>query len=363
VSAQSRPAALTGPSADEAGYFKAMLNILGDVAEDKANLLDAQRAMLNILGDMGEDKTYLEDAQRAMLNILSDVAGDKAHLEDTQRAMLNILEDIGAERRERERAEMEVRALNDALEARVRLRTAELEAVIEELEGYSYSMAHDLRVPLRAIDGFSSLLLKRHQDSLDAEGKRLLNVVRDNTRKMGGLIDSTLTFSRLGRVEMAPVDVDMEALAREALEELKPLAEGRSLSVDIEPLPIARGDRAMLCQVWGNLLSNALKFTRPKPAAHIEVGGRTEGAEQIYWVRDNGVGFDMQYADKLFGISQRLHGVEEFEGVGIGLAIVKRVVARHGGRVWAEGKVGEGAMFSFALPAGKPLPSWPMANL
>ena len=173
---------------------------------------------------------------------------------------------------------------------------------------------------------------------------------------MGRLIEDILAFSRMGRKEIAREDLDMDALVRSVAQELAPSWEGRDLRVQIGELPRARGDSAMLRQVWVNLLANAVKFTRPKHSASVEIGAREEAAENIYYVKDDGVGFDMQYAHKLFGVFQRLHGVDEFEGTGIGLAIVQRIVARHGGRVWAQGGVNEGATFHFALPKAQSAP-------
>jgi light-regulated signal transduction histidine kinase (bacteriophytochrome) len=241
----------------------------------------------------------------------------------------------------------------DELEQRVIERTAQLEAANKELEAFSYSVSHDLRAPLRAIDGFSRIILEDYLDKLDDEGKRLLNVIGNNTQKMGQLIDDLLVFSRLGRQEISPSDIRMTELAKRVFEDIKPLPNERNLQFNIKTLPVAQGDRSLIKQVFANLLSNAIKFTRPKEMGSIEIGGTNDGAENIYYVKDNGVGFDMQYVDKLFGVFQRLHSAAEFEGTGVGLAIVQRIIHRHGGRVWAEGKVGEGATFYFSLPAKK----------
>ena len=228
-----------------------------------------------------------------------------------------------------------------------------LEAANRELQGFTYSVSHDLRAPLRAIDGFSRALLEDYADKLDSGGRRLLYLVRNNTVKLSNLIDDISAFSRIGCAEMQPAPLDMEALVRDILDvPLAPAIAGRALTIDIGPLPPARGDPAMLGRVWTNLLDNAVKFTAPKPDPRIEVGAAIGDGETVYWVRDNGVGFDMQRAGKLFGLFQRLHG-SEFAGTGVGLAIVKGLVARHGGRVWAEGKLSEGAVMYFTLPTEK----------
>jgi PAS domain S-box-containing protein len=252
---------------------------------------------------------------------------------------------------ERKLVEEELHKTHENLEKVVLERTAKLQEANKELESFAYSVSHDLRTPLRAIDGFSHQLLKRYTDKLDDEGKRYLNIVRDNAKKMAQLIDDILAFSRMGRLDISLSQVDMRAVATEVYEELRTSATGREIAMRFaSALPLSRGDYAMIRQVWVNLINNAIKFTRPKELAQIEVGGYGEGGENIYYIKDNGVGFDMQYADKLFGVFQRLHSVEEFEGTGIGLAIVNRIVTRHGGRTWAIGKVGEGATIYFTLP-------------
>src|ERR1051325_7701679 len=229
---------------------------------------------------------------------------------------------------ERKRAEETVNALN------------------KELESFTYSVSHDLRSPLRAIDGYARMLEEDYAGRLDAEAQRLLAVVRDNSRRMGRLIDDLLAFSRLGRQEPAKQPVDMTGLAREVVTEL---ANGSAANVELATLPPAEADRSLMRQVWANLVGNALKYSGKRADPRIEIGGCQENGETQYWVRDNGVGFDMRYAAKLFGVFQRLHRVDEFDGTGVGLAIVQRVVTRHGGRVWAESKLGEGACFHFSL--------------
>jgi len=240
------------------------------------------------------------------------------------------------------------------LEAQVAQRTKALEGTNAELESFSYSVSHDLRAPLRAIHGFARILLEDHNAKLDPEAQRLLGVIDQNTRRMGQLIDDLLAFSRLGRKEIASARVDMTELARLVADELR-RGEGdrNGLELRIDSLVPAHGDRALLRQVLGNLLQNALKFTRGRPDTRIEVGSRPDGKETVYFVKDNGAGFDARYVDKLFGVFQRLHSAEEFDGTGVGLAIVKRIVQRHGGRVWAEGKLNEGATFYFSLPHGE----------
>jgi signal transduction histidine kinase len=233
---------------------------------------------------------------------------------------------------------------------RIKDRTAALEQANGELEAFAYSVSHDLRAPLRAIDGFSHILLEDYEGQLDDEGKRLLNLVRANTGRMARLIDDMLSFSRMSRRDMATAPVDMSALARDVAAEIRAASPERVLRFEIGELPSVHGDPDMLRQVFVNLLSNAAKFTRVRAEAVIEVGGGDVPDGREYYVKDNGVGFDMAYVGKLFGVFERLHAQKDYEGTGIGLAIVKRIVGRHGGRVWAEGREGEGAVFHFFLP-------------
>ena len=254
---------------------------------------------------------------------------------------------------ERKKNEEEIRELNRGLEFKVKQRTAELTVANKVLEAFSYSVAHDLRAPLRAIAGFASILSEDYRAKLDDEGKRLMGVISDNVLRMGQLINDLLALSQLSRQEMKTADIDMSELARSVCNELKnePFRD-RAIEVSVKPLPAARADYTLTRQIFINLISNAMKFTSRKDKAFIEVGGYDKGQERVYYVKDNGAGFEMQYVDKLFGVFQRLHGHDEFSGTGIGLAIVGNAVRRHGGTVWAEGEVDKGATFYFTLPKG-----------
>ncbi|MDP2784338.1 MAG: PAS domain-containing protein [Sulfurimicrobium sp.] len=276
----------------------------------------------------------------------------KAALRDSEGrciGTIGIAQDISA----RKQAEEELRRYREQLEQLVQQRTASLEAANADLENFSYSVSHDLRAPLRAIDGFATILREDYAPRLDDEGRRLFQVVSDNARKMGQLIDDILAFSRAGRLDPQALPVDMKTLALEAWQVLESQRAGRTIEFRLPDLPPAQGDPAAVRQVWQNLLANAVKFTRGRETALIEVGAKQQDGENLYYVRDNGAGFDMAYAGKLFGLFQRLHGMEEFEGTGVGLAIVKRFIIKQGGRVWAESKPGEGATFWFSLPAGE----------
>ncbi len=264
---------------------------------------------------------------------------------------------------ERKRAEEEIHKLNEELEERVRSRTAELEAINKELEAFSYSVSHDLRAPIRHISGYVELLSKGAGD-LDEKNRHYLETIAQSAQQMGTLIDELLAFSRMGRAEMKKTSVDLEALVHQIIPELQADTAGRDIVWKIGSLPEVYADRILLKAVLTNLLSNAVKFTRTRPQAIIEIGtlphpslpappGRGEGGKReiVYYVRDNGVGFDMQYVDKLFALFQRLHRIEEFEGTGVGLANVHRIIHRHGGQTWAESELDRGATFYFSLPS------------
>lgn len=253
---------------------------------------------------------------------------------------------------DRQKAEAEIRKLNEELELRVQQRTTELEATNKELESFSYSISHDLRAPLRAIDGYSQMVEEDYGTLLDEEGKRLLSIVREEANKMGRLIDDLLAFSRISRKPVdANADVDMTGLAKDVANELLRDRDKTRVRLDIWPLPSVEADRALLRQVWVNLLSNALKYSSSKPNSEILVTGEMTDGMATFRVADNGVGFDMKYSGKLFGVFQRLHKAEEFEGTGVGLAIVHRIITRHGGTIRADSKLGEGSTFHFTLPA------------
>ncbi|WP_016952288.1 ATP-binding protein [Anabaena sp. PCC 7108] len=254
---------------------------------------------------------------------------------------------------ERQRAIEALYQLNESLENRVQQRTAQLETANKALESFSYSVSHDLRAPLRAIDGFSRIIQEEYSQQLNAEANRYLKVVRDNAKRMGELIDDLLNLSRLDRQEISTQPVLVNELIQQVLSDLTPELSGRQIEFAIADLPICQADFSLLTQVWINLLSNAIKYTSYKSIAHIQIGYEVIDGEGVYFISDNGSGFDMQYANNLFGVFQRLHREQEFEGTGIGLAIVQRIIQRHGGRIWVKAAVDQGATFYFNLPSSE----------
>jgi light-regulated signal transduction histidine kinase (bacteriophytochrome) len=308
------------------------------------------RAILNMLEDLTEERERMEDGQRALVNILEDSTEEQDRLRDTQAAVLNILEDLQAE-------QDEVRRLNSQLEDRVRertedllRRTAELQAANQELEAFAYSLAHDLRAPIRAINGFGAALSQNHGDRLGDQGRETLARIRRASARMGEEIDAMLLLSELTRHELSLTSVDLSALAREISEELRARDPAREVEFVIGDGLETVGDERLVRVLMRNLLANAWRFTGPREHARIEV---MRAGARVFAVRDNGVGFDMDFAGLLFEPFARLHREDEFPGLGVGLTTVERIVRRHGGAVWGEGRPGEGATFYFTLEPSK----------
>jgi len=312
-------------------YVRALLNILEDTAAEKEQLHGAQSAVLNILEDAASEKQQLNETQSAVLSVLEDFAAEKSHLEDMKKAVVNILDDLGVEKRQ----------LGE--------RTVQLEAANKELEAFAYSVSHDLRAPLRGIDGWSMALLEDYAGRLDADGQAHLHRIRESARRMNRLIDDLLMLSRMTRAELHRQTVDLTGLARSVLARLQLNEPERKAELVVADGLVVDADAHLMGILMENLLGNAWKFTSKQPMTRVEVGTQPQNGEPVVFIRDNGAGFDMAYAVKLFGAFQRLHSAAEYEGTGIGLATVHRIVTRHGGRIWAEAQVDRGATFYFTL--------------
>ena len=296
----------------------------------------------------GKSVEHFETLRQIKDGRLINVAVTVSAIRDTNGQIIGVSK-VAHDITDRKMAEEKIRQLNVELEQRVIERTAQLEAANKELEAFSYSISHDLRAPLRAVNGFAGIVLEDFGPQLPEEGRNYLGRIRAGALRMGELIDDLLAFSRLSRQSVNWQNVNTIKLVQNVLDELKPQSAGRQLEIQIGNLPVCHGDPALLKQIWVNLISNAIKYTCGREPGIIEIGCARENNENVFFVRDNGAGFDMQYANKLFGVFQRLHRADEFEGTGVGLAIVQRIVHRHGGRVWAKAEVNRGATFYFTI--------------
>jgi signal transduction histidine kinase len=303
------------------------------IARVARDVMDRRDYSSRALKSSDDEIGVLVDAFNGMLTEIDRVMGERGR---AQAALMD--------------SESRLRTLNVDLEQRVALRTAELETANKDLEGFSYSVSHDLRAPIRAVGGFATLLGEDHDAELSDEARRKVGIIRTEAARMGRLIDDLLAFSRLGRKAIEPVEIDMMSMARDVFARLHPADPAHTVEFRLGSMPRARGDRGLFEQVWVNLLANAIKFSARREPAIIEAGGITAGDEIVFFVRDNGAGFDPRYGSKLFGVFQRLHRDDEFPGTGVGLALVHRIVTRHGGRVWADSRPDQGATFHFSLP-------------
>ena len=329
-----------------ASWVEESRKALAGTAQDKFLALAADHPFVAEFGGVALPMI----AQGRLIGVLIFRQAEGRAVTPGQIKALEVLASIGASALAAAQLHEHVRQLNAELETRVRERTAEIEAVNQELEAFSYSVSHDLRAPLRAIEGFARILVQDHAAALPADGRQHLERISNEARRMAELIDDLLALSQIGRQALSLRPVAVERLAREVFDELHAENADRNIDLRLGTLPECRADISLFRQVLVNLIGNALKFTRGRDPAVIEIGA-SEGEDETLWsVRDNGAGFDMRYAEKLFGAFQRLHPHADFEGSGIGLSIVARIVARHGGRVWAEGRMNEGATFFFTLP-------------
>jgi PAS domain S-box-containing protein len=312
--------------------------------EEQAKVFVAKDKEVFKTGKENINEEFLTDSTGLIRTIVTrktlytDPAGNKF--------LVGVINDIT----ERQQKEKEIKKLNETLEKKVVERTIELEAANKELKAFSFSVSHDLRAPLRRINGFAQILMDDHAGKLEEDGKKLCSVIMDNSLKMGFLIDDLLTFAQLSQTDISQSFINMKEMVHSVYKEINDVKTEQRIKLNVDEISDVRADETLIRQVWTNLLSNAVKYTSKREKAMISVTCEKEKGKCIYCVKDNGVGFDMQYADKLFGVFQRLHSEQEFEGTGVGLAIVKRIVKRHGGNVWAESEVNKGASFYFSLP-------------
>lgn len=313
------------------------------------NREEVKTVFTKIIASQMENVEYFENKVITKSGELRDIAWHNNVIKDKTGIIIGSVSS-GEDITERKQAEEALKQLNEELEQRVKIRTLDLENSNKELEAFSYSISHDLRAPLRSIDGFSKILLEDYQSSLDTEGNRILEIIRNCTQKMDRLIYDLLSLSKVNRSEMSRELIDMKALAGAVFEEFASVEEKASINFTIHDLPEGYGDSVLIRQVWVNLLSNAVKYSSTKENRSIQIHGFSEINDTVYFVRDNGVGFNPAYKNKLFGPFQRLHSSKDFEGSGIGLVLVARIIRRHGGKAWAEGEEGVGATFYFSLP-------------
>ncbi len=332
---------------------RAILNILDDFTDEKQRLEDTQRAILNILDDSGEERSRQGEMQRALLNILEDFGGEKDRLEATQRAILNILDDFEDEKSKVEAVNAELRrevADRAAAERALREKTDALALSNAELEQFAYVASHDLQEPLRMVSSYVQLFEKRYAGQVDAQAKKYIDYSVEGAKRMQALIGGLLEFSRVGRIDEPFGPVDTGSALDQALLNLRSAIEESHAAVTRGPLPTVTGNPARLGQVLQNLVGNAIKFRRPGEAPAIHVSALPRRHDWLFEVKDNGIGIDPQFLDRIFVIFQRLHTRAEYPGTGIGLSICKKVIERHGGRIWVESHIGAGSTFQFTLP-------------
>jgi light-regulated signal transduction histidine kinase (bacteriophytochrome) len=350
---------MAGPLLDLGAEFslpdtnRAILNILEDFTAERGRIEDTQRAVLNILDDTGEERSRQGAMLRALLNILEDFGGEKGRLEETQRAILNILDDFEDEKRKVEAVNAELRrevSERAAAEQALREKTDALGRSNGELEQFAYVASHDLQEPLRMVSSYVQLFEKRYAGQVDPQAQKYINYAVEGAKRMQALIGGLLEFSRVGRVDEPFGSVDTGLALDHALLNLRSAIEESHATVTRDHLPTVTGNAGRLAQVFQNLIGNAIKFRRRDAATAIHVSAVAQRKEWLFAVRDNGIGIDPQYLERIFVIFQRLHTRAEYPGTGIGLSICKKVVERHGGRIWVESQPGAGATFQFTLP-------------